>query len=61
MYDHALHHGKKPIFVVIVYKLLVQEKYQNVVLKYDLKLMASKELLCLKKVNMLNSKIMKDK
>ena len=26
MYDHTLHHGKS-IFVVIVYKLLVQKKY----------------------------------
>ena len=26
MYDHILHHGKR-IFVVIVYKLLVQKKY----------------------------------
>ena len=26
MYDHILHHGKN-IFVVIVYKLLVQKKY----------------------------------
>ena len=39
MYDHALHHGKKIFFVVIVNKLLVQKKHQNVILKTALKLM----------------------
>ena len=27
MYDHNLHHGKKNIFAVTVYKVSVQEKY----------------------------------
>ena len=57
MYDYTLHHGKN-IFVVIVYKLLVKEKYQNVILKTALNLMANKELSCLKKMNMLHSKSM---
>ena len=43
MYDYTLHHGKN-IFVVIVYKLLVKEKYQNVILKTALNLMPNKEL-----------------
>ena len=43
MYDYTLHHGKN-IFVVIVYKLLVKEKYQNVILKTALNLMQNKEL-----------------
>ena len=42
MYDYTLHHGKN--IVVIVYKLLVKEKYQNVILKTALNLMANKEL-----------------
>ena len=48
------------IFVDIVYKLLVQKimlKSQNVVLK----LMTNKRIIIHKKVNMLNSKTMKDK
>ena len=35
---------EEKIFAVIVYKLLVQKKYKNVILKTILKLMASKEL-----------------
>ena len=42
MYDYSLHHKEK--FVVIVYKLSVQKKYQNVILKTALKFMANKEL-----------------
>ena len=49
------------IFVVIAYNLLVQKKYEKVILKTDLKLMANKELQCLKRLNLLNSKIMKEK
>ena len=43
MYNHTLHCRKK-MFVVIVYKILVQQKYQNFILKTALKLMANKEL-----------------
>ena len=35
---------KENIFVVIVYKLVVQKKYLNVILKTALKLMVSKKL-----------------
>ena len=41
IYDHTLH-GKK-IFLVIVYKLFVQKKYKNVILKTALKLMVNEE------------------
>ena len=37
------------IFALIVYKLLVQKKYQNVMLKIALKVMLNKRLRCLKK------------
>ena len=60
MYDHALKRGRKH-FSVVVYKSLVQKKYKNIILKIVLKLMTNKELRDLKKVNTLNSKIMKEK
>ena len=60
MYNHTLHR-RKNIFVVIVHKILVQKKYWHVILRTALKLMANKRLRFLKKVNMLNSKIMKEK
>ena len=50
----------KNIFVVI-YKLLVQRIYRNIILKIDLKVMVKKGLRCLRKMNMLNLKIMKGK
>ena len=43
IYDHNYIMGKI-IFVVLLYKLLVQKKYENVILKAALKLMANKEL-----------------
>ena len=52
---------KENILVVIVDKLLVQEKFSNVILKIALKLMVNNGLSCLRKVNMLDSKIMKGK
>ena len=42
-------------------KLLVEQKYQKVMLMIVLKLMVNKLLRWLKKVNMLDSKIMKEK
>ena len=47
-------------YAVIVYKLLVQKKYEKFKLKIALKFMANKGLQCLKKANMSNSKIMTD-
>ena len=58
MYDHYI--MEENIFVVIVYTLSLQKKYQNFILKIALKLML-KRLRCLKKVNMLNSKILKER
>ena len=46
---------ERSIFVVIVYKLSDQKKYQNVILKAALNLIAKKGLYCLK-LNILNSK-----
>ena len=43
MYDHTLHREKN-FFAVIVYKLLVQKKFQNVILKTILESMANKKL-----------------
>ena len=60
IYDHTLHCGKN-VFAVIVYRVSVQKKYQKFILKIPLKLMANKGLQHLKKVNMLNSEIMKKK
>lgn len=51
-HGHALYSRRK-FFIVIVYKLLGQKKYWNVVLEVALKLMARKW------VNTLNSKNMK--
>ena len=51
--------AEKNIFAVIVCKLLVKKKYQNVILKTALNLLANKGLECLKKVHMLNLKIMR--
>ena len=41
MYDHTLHRGRKHFFV-IVYKLLVQNKYYKLKLSADLKFMVNK-------------------
>ena len=49
------------IFVIIVYKILVQRKLEKATSKTALRLMANNELYCLKKMNMLNSKIMREK
>ena len=44
------------IFLIIVYTLLLRDKYQSVILNIALKLMVSN---CLRKVNMFNSEILK--
>ena len=44
-YNDTLHHRKFFFFLaVVLYKLLVQKKYENVILKTALKLMANKIL-----------------
>ena len=60
MYDHALHHGRKN-FVVVGCKLLVPKKYLKVLLKTAVKLMVNKLLRSLRRVNILNSKTVKEK
>ena len=60
IYDYTLHRGKN-VFVVFAYKPLVQKNYQNVMLKVTLKLMVNKWLRCPRRVNMLGSKVMKEK
>ena len=59
MYDHYI--VEENIFVVIVGKLLEQQKNWNVILKIALELMVNKLLRCLRRVNMINSKILKEK
>ena len=49
------------IFAGIVYKILVQKEYYNVILKTALKLMVNKEFQALKKASMFNSKILREK
>ena len=43
MYNRTLNHEEN-IFVVIVYKFSVYKKYENIMLKAALKLIANKEL-----------------
>ena len=49
---------KENIFVFIFYTLSLQKKFQSVILNIALKLMIKKGLKCLRKVNVLNSKIL---
>ena len=51
---------EESIFVFTVYKILALKKSSNFILMIALKLMANKSFGCLNKVNMLNSKIMKE-
>ena len=55
-YDHTLYHGRKHFSCYCLQAFSTEET-----LKTALKLMANKELGCLKRVNLLNSKIMKEK
>ena len=52
---------EESIFDAIICKLSVQKKYYNVMLKTALKLILEKGLRCLRKVNMLDLKISKEK
>ena len=60
MYNYSLHPGKKP-FSRYCLQAYVTEKVLKVKSKIALKLMVNKELKCLKKVNKLNWKILKEK
>ena len=58
MYDHILYHGKD--FYRYCLQAFSTEEILNVILEIASKLMVSKWWRCLKKVNMLNSKILKE-
>ena len=60
MFDHTLHRGRKH-FCRYCLQAFSSEEILKCHIIDCLKLMANKELKRLKKVNMLNSKIMKDK
>ena len=60
MYDHTLHCRRKH-FCRYYLQLLVELKYYKVILIFALKLMLNKLLTCLKKMNLLDSKIIKGK
>ena len=49
MYYHTLHHRKKNIFVVIVYKLLVHKEYYNAILKDSFKINDKQKIIMPKK------------
>ena len=49
------------IFIVIVYKLLKQQKYWNAILKTVLKINGKQRIKIPKKVNIADSKIMEEK
>ena len=59
MYDHYI--VEENIFVVTAYILSLQNKFSSVMLNNALKLMVKKRLRCLRKVNMLNSEVLKEK
>ena len=56
MYDHTLHRGRKYCL-----QAFITEKILRCPVKGFLKLMVKKWLRCLKKVNTLDSKIMKER
>ena len=56
MYDHTLHRGRKYFL-----QAFITEKILRCSVKGFLKLMVKKWLRCLKKVNTLDSKIMKER
>ena len=56
-----LYIAEENIFVVIVYMPSLQKTFESVILKIALKLMINKQLRRLRKVNMLNSKVLKEK
>ena len=60
MYDNSLHSRKK-YFCRYCLHGSIAEEILNVILKISLKLMVNKRLRCLRKVNMLTLKILKEK
>ena len=60
MYDHTLHHGRKH-FCCYCLQAFNREEILKCHFKIVLKLMVNKGLKCLKKMNTLNSKYLKEK
>ena len=56
MFDHSLHRGRKHFCRYCLHTFITEE-----IVKRALKLMVNKRLRCLRKVTMLNSKILKGK
>ena len=61
MYNHKLHRGGKHFCRYCLPAFITGRKYLKFMLMIALRLMVNKLLRCLKKLNMLNSKIMKEK
>ena len=59
MYNNSLHRGRKHFYRYCLHAFITEEI--SVILKIVLKLMVNKRLRCLRKVNMLNSKLLKEK
>ena len=60
MYDHPLNCGRKHFCGYCLHAFITNEMLKRHI-KIALKLMVNKRLKCLRKVNMLNSKIFKEK
>ena len=60
VYDHSLYRRRK-YFCRYCLQAFIREKILKIILKVALKLMTNKQLRCLRKVNMLNLKILKEK
>ena len=61
IYDYTIDRRRKHFFFCYCLQALEQRTYWNIILMIALKSMVNKGLGCLWKVNMLNSKIMKEK
>ena len=59
MYDHTLHHGKK-YFCCHFLQTFSSEEMLKHYIKHCLRLMVSKGLRCLKKLNLLDSKLFEE-
>ena len=61
MYDHSLHRGRKHFCCYCFHGFITEKNWKHHIKDCFLKLIVNKWLRCLKKVNMLNSKIFKEK
>ena len=60
MYDHSLHRGRKHLYRYCLHAFIKEEILKRHI-KDCFKINGDKELSCLRKVNMFNSKILKEK